>query len=53
VRGARAAFIGGDDHAETAIGRERKRALFLDAKLGSENMHSVRSNGWWSASRKG
>ena len=40
-------------YAEAAIGRKRKRALILDAKLGSENMHGGRSNGWWSASRKG
>ena len=46
VRGARAALIGGDDDAKTAVGRERERALLLDAKLGSENMHGRRSNGW-------
>ena len=39
VRAARAALIGGDDHAKTAVGRKRQRTLLLDAKLGSENMH--------------
>ena len=53
VRRARAAFIRGDDHAKAAVGRERERALLLNAKLGSENMHGVRSNGWrWSAAAR-
>ena len=34
VRAARPALIRGDDHAETALGRERQRTLLLDAKLG-------------------
>jgi hypothetical protein len=39
VRGARSALVGGDDDAKTTVGRKRKRAVLLDAKLGSENMH--------------
>jgi len=42
---ARAVLIRGNDHAKTAVGRERERALLLDAKLGSKNVHGVRSNG--------
>ena len=51
MRAARAALIRGDDHAKAALGRERERALLLDAKLGSENMHgaSARTAGGWSA----
>ena len=39
VRGTRTALISGDDHAKTTFGGERQRAVLLDAKLGSENMH--------------
>jgi hypothetical protein len=46
VRPARAAFIRGNDRAKTARGRERERALFLDAKLGAKNVHGASSNGW-------
>jgi hypothetical protein len=38
-------FVCGDDHAKAAVGRERKRMLFLDAKLGTKNVHGMRSNG--------
>ena len=39
VRPARAARVRGNDHAKTAVGRERERALLFDAKLGSKNVH--------------
>jgi hypothetical protein len=41
VRPARAALIGGNNHAKTALGRERERALLLNAKLGPENVHGL------------
>ena len=34
-------LIGRHDHTKAALGRERQRALFLDVKLGTKDMHGA------------
>jgi hypothetical protein len=46
MRGARPALIRRHDHAEAALPGKLQRALLLDAKLGTEDVHGAALGGW-------